>query len=157
MKREHKDRKNEETKRTRKPTNDMESMIEKEKTNKKLVESFLDSTVQMAEEIAKKEGEIAIRLYLLQAVIENITLRQAFIKYKVQRTKSRDIPTEYTEGYPMIVKKVKDHQLYNIYEGYIKLVPRESFDELSIDWREIESDFIDFLLNINHYEQKRIT
>ena len=45
----------------------------------------------------------------------------------------------------MIVKKVKDHQLYNTYEGYIKLVPREPVDELSIDWREIESDFIGFL------------
>lgn len=120
-------------------------LLQKEQPNKQLIESLLDSTVQMAEEIAKKEGEIAIRLYLLRAVIENITLRQAFIKYKVQRATSRDIPTEYTEGYPMIEKRVKDHRLYNTYEGYIRLVPREPIDELSIDWREIESDFIDFL------------
>lgn len=120
-------------------------LIQKEQPNKELVESLLDSTMQMAEHIAEKEGEIAIRLYLLQAVIENITLRQAFIKYKVQTATSRDIPTEYTDGYPTLVKKIKDNQLYNTYDSYVKLVPREPVDELSIDWRGIESDFIDFL------------
>lgn len=120
-------------------------LIQKEQPNKELVESLLDSTMQMTEHIAEKEGEIAIRLYLLQAVIENITLRQAFIKYKVQTAATRDIPTEYTDGYPTLVKKIKDNQLFNTYESYIKLVPREPVDELSIEWRGIESDFIDFL------------
>lgn len=119
--------------------------LRREQPNKELVESLLDSTVQMAKDIAEKEGEIAIRLYLLRAVIENITLRQAFIKYKVQTAATSDIPREYTDGYPTLVKKIKDNQLFNTYEGYVKLVPREPVDELSIDWRGIEGDFIDFL------------
>ena len=119
--------------------------LRREQPNKELVESLLDSTVQMAKDIAEKEGEIAIRLYLLRAVIENITLRQAFIKYKVQMAATSDIPREYTDGYPTLVKKIKDNQLFNTYEGYVKLVPREPVDELSIDWRGIEGDFIDFL------------
>ena len=120
-------------------------LIQKEQPNKELVESLLDSTVQMAKDIAKKEGEIAIRLYLLRAVIENITLRQAFIKYKVQMAATSDIPREYTDGYPTLQKKMKDNQLFNTYEGFVRLVPREPVDELSIDWRGIEGDFIDFL------------
>ena len=119
--------------------------LRREQPNKELVESLLDSTVQMAKDIAEKEGEIAIRLYLLRAVIENITLRQAFIKYKVQTAATSDIPREYTDGYPTLVKKIKDNQLFNTYEGYVKLVPREPVDELSIDWRGIDGDFIDFL------------
>lgn len=120
-------------------------LIQKEQPNKELVESLLDSTVQMAKDIAEKEGEIAIRLYLLKAVIENITLRQAFIKYKVQTAATSDMPREYTDGYPTLQKKMKDNQLFNTFEGFVKLVPREPVDELSIDWRGIEGDFIDFL------------
>lgn len=74
-------------------------LLRREQPNKELVESLLDSTVQMAKEIAEKEGEIAIRLYLLQSVIENITLRQAFIKYKVQTATSRNIPTDCTNQF----------------------------------------------------------
>lgn len=112
---------------------------------KKVVAELLDSSAKMVADIVNKEAEIAIRLYLLQAVVENITLRQAFVKYKVQTATPRNIPTEYTDGYPTLVKKIKDNQLYNTYESYVKLVPREPVDELSIDWRGIESDFIAFL------------
>lgn len=120
--------------------------LEENVPDRKLVESILDGTTKMASDIAKKENEIGIRLYLLRAVIENITLRQAFMKYKVQTATSRNIPTEYADGYPTLVKKIKDKQLFNTYEGFVKLVPREPIDDAAIDWREIEHDFIDFLI-----------
>ena len=120
--------------------------LEEHEPDRKLVESIFDGTAKMASDIAKKEKKIGIRLYLLRAVIENITLRQAIIKYKVRTATTSDAPRVYTDGYPTLIQKMNAHQLYNTYEGYVKLVPREPIDDTAIDWREIENDFIGFLI-----------
>lgn len=100
----------------------------------------------MADDIAKKEAEIAIRLYLLRAVLENITLRQAIIKYKVQTASTSNIPKEYKDGYPTLIQKMQDNQLFNTYESYVRLVQRGPIDNAEeINWKDIENDFITFL------------
>ena len=121
-------------------------LLEQYQPPKKVVDELLDSSAKMVADIVNKEAEIAIRLYLLQAVIENITLRQAFIKYKVQTATTSDVPFAYTEGYPMLIQKIDGNQLLKTYEGYVRLVPRCPIDNTEeIDWKEIENDFIAFL------------
>lgn len=101
-----------------------------------IADELFDSCAKMATHIVKKESEIAIRLYLLRTVIENITLRNAIIKYKVQIAATREVPYH----------TLNDNQFYNTYEGYVKLVPREPIDNAEeIDWKDIENDFVTFL------------
>ena len=120
--------------------------IEEKQPDKKLVEFLFDDMAQMAKDISEKRTEIIIRLYLMQAIIENITLRQAFIKYKAKETISpNNTPSKYTCGNPTLIQKEEGKQLYNTYESYIKLVPRVVDNVEEIDWCVIESDFISFL------------
>ena len=119
--------------------------LEQYQPPKELVDALFDSSVEAVTDIVNKEAEIAIRLYLLQAVIENITLRKSFLKYKVQTATTSDVPVAYTEGYPMLIQKMNGNQLFNNYEGYVRLVPRGPVNAEGIDWKGIENDFIEFL------------
>jgi len=113
---------------------------------KEVVDALFDSSVKMVTDIVNKEAEIAIRLYLLQAVIENITLRESILKYKVETASTSNGPVAYTEGYAKMIQKMDgNHQLFNTYEGYVRLVPRGPVNAEEIDWKGIENDFIEFL------------
>ena len=121
-------------------------LLEQYQPPKKVVDELLDSSAKMVADIVNKEAEIAIRLYLLQAVIENITLRKSFLKYKVQTASTNDVPVTYTKGEHILIQKIDGNQLFNTYEGYVRLVPRCPIDNTEeIDWKEIENDFIAFL------------
>lgn len=121
-------------------------LLDKYQPPKELVDALFDSSVEAVTDIVNKEAEIAIRLYLLRAVIENITLRESILKYKVKTASTSNVPVAYTEGYPMLIQKMNgNHQLFNTYEGYVRLVPRGPVNAEEIDWKGIENDFIEFL------------
>lgn len=112
-------------------------LLEQHQPQKELVESLIDGTAQMCKDVAKKEGDIAIRLHLLRAVIENITLRESIVKYKVRKGCSDE---------NVAPQRFRDYQLFNVYDGYVKLVPREPVSAEDFDWQTIEGDFTDFLM-----------
>lgn len=120
-------------------------LLEQHQPPKELVDALFDSSADMVADIVKKEAEIAIRLYLLRAVIENITLRESILKYEVKTASTSNVPTAYTEGNPKMIQKMNGDQLFNTYEGYVRLVPRGTVNAEGIDWKGIENDFIEFL------------
>ena len=121
-------------------------LLEQHQPPKEVVDALFDSSVKAVTDIVNKEAEIAIRLYLLQAVIENITLRESILKYKVETASTSNGPVAYTEGYAKMIQKMNgNHQLFNTYEGYVKLVSRGPVNAEEIDWKGIENDFIEFL------------
>lgn len=120
-------------------------LLEQYQPPKELVNALFDRSVDMVADIVNKEAEIAIRLYLLRAVTENITLRESILKYKVETASTSNVPVAYTEGYPMLIQKMNGDQLFNTYDGYVRLVPRGPVNAEEIDWIGIENDYIEFL------------
>ena len=121
-------------------------LLEQYQPPKEFVDALFDSSVEAVTDMVNKVAEITIRLYLLRAVTENITLRESILKYKVKTAPTSNVPVAYTEGYPMLIQKMNgNHQLFNTYEGYARLVPRGPVNAEEIDWKGIENHFIEFL------------
>ena len=94
----------------------------------------------MCNDIATKEKEAVIRLYLLRAVTENITLREAVAKYKAEKA----VANEYADGVRSITNGEAGGNILS-YECFIRLVPRCSMEAESVEWQDIEREFVDFL------------
>lgn len=107
------------------------------KPPKELLDSLYDSTSKMCSEIVRMERDAAVRLYLLRAVAEDITPREAFAKYEVQTAATR----EFADGCPALTND-RDYAKM-AYEDYVRLVPRGQGD--GIDWQDAEIAFIDFI------------
>lgn len=104
------------------------------------VKTIFDITAQMCGETAKREKEAIIRLYLLRAVTENITLREAVAKYKAEKA----VANEYSDGVRNMINVETRGNILS-YECFVRLVPRGHVETEPVDWQDIEKEFVDFL------------
>lgn len=107
---------------------------------KEMADFILHSTDKMCKDIAKREKETVISMYLLRAVTENITVQEAVAKYKAEKA----VTNEYADGVRNMVNAETRGSILS-YECFVRLVPRWHVETESVKWQDIEREFVDFL------------